>query len=244
MISLGVFALNSKAVLPSYGTSMSSCFDLGFYPTKDFVDGYDSMNNPVLRPILHGNVTIFSGDRLLIPTGLVFKLREDHSVETFADITREKEELRQFSIRVHPRSGLSLKKGLVLANSEGVIDVDYQQEVFVMLTNISNTVTNINIGDRIAQGEVVVNELVSIIQLKEHPTQYSERSGGFGSTGLSSYVSYTSSTGISEIVPADAEITINSFDGNGNYILDADQIKTATINNTSTWIHGNLLDEI
>jgi len=233
MISLGVFALNSKVVLPSYGTSMSSCFDLGFYPTKDFVDGYDSMNNPVLRPILHGNVTIFSGDRLLIPTGLVFKLREDHSVETFADITREKEELRQFSIRVHPRSGLSLKKGLVLANSEGVIDVDYQQEVFVMLTNISNNVTNINIGDRIAQGEVIVNELVSIIQLKEHPTQYSERSGGFGSTGVSFQKPQEKS-----------EITINSFDGNGNYILDADQIKTATINNTSIWIHGNLLDEI
>ena len=233
MISLGVFALNSKAVLPSYGTSMSSCFDLGFYPTKDFVDGYDSMNNPVLRPILLGNVTIFSGDRLLIPTGLVFKLREDHSVETFADITREKEELRQFSIRVHPRSGLSLKKGLVLANSEGVIDVDYQQEVFVMLTNISNTVVNINVGDRIAQGEVVVNELVSIIQLKDHPIQYSERNGGFGSTGVSHQKPQEKS-----------EITINSYDANGNYILDTNQIKSNNSSIHASWIHGNILDEI
>jgi dUTPase len=72
---------------------------------------------------------------------------------------------------------------LVLANSEGVIDVDYQQEVFVLMTNISKISQTIAYQERIAQGEVVVNEGVRLTVLNEMPTQYSERDGGFGSTG-------------------------------------------------------------
>ena len=129
------------------------------------------------------HVYLNPGDRMLIPTGLVMKVRQVHSVETFADITREKEELHQFSIRLHARSGLALKRGLVLANAEGIVDVDYQEQVFILLHNISDTNQVVQYQERIAQGEVLVNEKVNILEVIERPKQYSERDGGFGSTG-------------------------------------------------------------
>jgi dUTPase len=78
-----------------------------------------------------------------------------------------------------------LKNGLVLANGEGVIDADYQKEVFVLLTNISDVTQSIHLNDRIAQAEVVQN-FSSIVKMYETPTppvSLSERNGGFGSTG-------------------------------------------------------------
>lgn len=186
MIQVDVFRLHENAVLPSYGTSLSACFDLGFYPSESdpIVNGYDKFNIKIERHITNNGLTVNAGDRLLIPTGLVMKIEDKrNSIESFADITAEREELRQFSIRLHARSGLALKRGLVLANAEGIVDVDYQQQIFILLHNISEITQNIQVGERIAQGEVVTNEHVSFFTAREFPTQHSERKGGFGSTG-------------------------------------------------------------
>ena len=188
MLQLGVYALNSDVELPKYGTTFSSCFDLKFCPTDRIINGYDQENEKVERWVDdQGETTILPGERLLIPTGMVFKLDYQVSIEDFADIVKHHDDdvsLRDFSIRLHPRSGLALKQGLVLANCEGVIDADYQHEVFVMLHNISKVAARIKKGDRIAQGEVVCNEPFSFYMLKEMPQQVSERNGGFGSTGV------------------------------------------------------------
>ena len=111
------------------------------------------------------------------------KIEKHLSIETFGDIMDHSEPLKQYSIRLHPRSGLSLKRGLVLANSEGVVDVDYQQEVFVLMTNISKISQIIAYQERIAQAEVIVNEGLHITELASMPTPHSDRNGGFGSTG-------------------------------------------------------------
>jgi len=189
MLQLGVYALNSDVKLPEYGTSLSSCFDLSFCPTESIVRGYNDKNEQVERFVdfRDGNLTILPGERLLVPTGMVFRLNYQVSIEDFADIVKHHDDdisLRDFSIRLHPRSGLALKRGLILANCEGVIDADYQHEVFVMLYNISKVAAIIGKGDRIAQGEVVCNEPFSFYRLSEMPQQVSERSGGFGSTGV------------------------------------------------------------
>jgi dUTP pyrophosphatase len=191
MLQLGVYALNSDVQLPTYGTSLSSCFDVRFCPTTNIVDGYDQNNEKVERFVYierdQAYVQILPGDRLLIPTGMVFLLNYQVSIEDFADIVKHHDDdvsLRDFSIRLHPRSGLALKQGLVLANCEGVVDADYQHEVFVMLHNISKVTARINRGDRIAQGEVVCNEPFSFYRLSEMPQKVSERNGGFGSTGV------------------------------------------------------------
>lgn len=191
MLQLGVYALNSDVELPKYGTSLSSCFDLRFCPTTNIVNGYNENNEKVERLFNadgDGCVYVAPGDRLLMPTGMVFSLNYQVSIEDFADIVKHHDDdvsLRDFSIRLHPRSGLALKQGLVLANCEGVIDADYQQEVFVMLHNISKVSAIVKKGDRIAQGEVVCNEPFNFYPLKQMPNQISERNGGFGSTGVS-----------------------------------------------------------
>jgi dUTP pyrophosphatase len=112
---------------------------------------------------------------MLVPTGLFVKLSPfclDH-------------QLKNYSLRLHPRSGLSYKRGLVLANAEAVIDIDYQHQIFVLLTNISAVTEYIKVGDRICQAEVVQNCPVTFVEVFAPPIGYdSTRSGGFGSTGV------------------------------------------------------------
>jgi dUTP pyrophosphatase len=186
MIYLNVFRLSNDVELPTYGTSLANCFDLSFQPTSNVVHGYDAFNSPVEYNVstLNGMLSIYPGDRLLIPTGLIFKIDHHKTIETYADISRTELPLQNHSIRLHPRSGLSLKKGLILANCEGIVDVDYQEEVFVLLTNVSKMHTTIRKGDRIAQGEIVCNEPFHITIVNTRPRKHSERSGGFGSTGI------------------------------------------------------------
>lgn len=185
MITLNVYRLRDDMEMPTYGTTLANCFDLSFQPTANVVKGYDAFNSPVERDVSSlGDFLIYPGDRLLIPTGLVFKIEQRITVESYSDVLREFPPLQNYSIRLHPRSGLSLKRGLVLANSEGVVDVDYQEEVFVLLTNISQMAQPIKRGDRIAQAEVVSNIPAKFVVLNAKPEKHSERSGGFGSTGV------------------------------------------------------------
>lgn len=183
MLKLGYYQLGENVKAPEFGTSLSSCFDLRYVPTQPTVNGYDVANNPVERFVGKGALIISPGERLLVPTGLVFKVFNYDSIETFADITRGEPTLRSLSIRLHARSGLALKRGLVLVNAEGIVDADYQQEVFVLMTNISSIIARVEVGERIAQGEVVKNEDVIFVHMNEFPEKYSERNGGFGSTG-------------------------------------------------------------
>lgn len=168
--------LSPEVPVPAYGTSMSACFDLSFQPCGRFsIHGYDVQNVQVDRMCYTGKVEIHPGDRLLVPTGLIMKIKN-------SGIGSPGTNIANYSIRLHARSGLSLKQGLILANSEGVVDVDYQKEIFVMLTNISNLTQSINTGDRIAQAEIVRN-YIAYFELVDSVEQHSERSGGFGSTG-------------------------------------------------------------
>ena len=185
MLSLGVYKIRDEFELPTYGTSLANCFDLSFQPSEKTVKGYDKHNNPIsqyIDPL--GQISIYPGDRLLIPTGLVLKIKQQFSMGNFADIISPVPSLQNYSIRLHPRSGLSLKRGLVLANSEGIVDVDYQEEVFVLMTNISEIGQTIKKGDRIAQAEVVCNVPVTFAVDANKPEKHSERGGGFGSTGV------------------------------------------------------------
>jgi dUTP pyrophosphatase len=187
MITLNIYRLHDDFEMPIYGTSLSNCFDLSFQPTTDQVTGYDKYNNPITQKINNfGEISIYPGDRLLIPTGLIFKIERRVTIENFADIMAQSTlpSLQTYSIRLHPRSGLSLKRGLVLANAEGIVDVDYQEQVYVLLTNISQMGQVLKKGERIAQAEVVSNEKVEFIVLTQPPDRHSERSGGFGSTGV------------------------------------------------------------
>ena len=132
---LKYYKLHPQAQAPVYSTTDAACFDI-FLCTFGVTafDGYDDTGKKFTRLLTSdGGVTICPRDRVLAPTGLIF------------DIPKE------YSVRIHPRSGLSLKEGLTLANAEGVIDSDYMEETFVMLTN--NTTRNIVVPNLSRSGQ-------------------------------------------------------------------------------------------
>jgi dUTP pyrophosphatase len=167
MNRLNVYKTHPDIVLPKFATKQAACFDLSFQAAgKTTYSGYNSFNAPFTRELSNSAIRIMTGDRILVPTGLIFDIPEGYSV------------------RIHPRSGLSYKQGLILANLEAVIDSDYIQETFVLLTNRSEVDITINNGDRIAQAELVKSEEYVLWEIMEAPTQKTDRVGGLGSTGI------------------------------------------------------------
>lgn len=168
MVELKIYKLHDNIIVPKFATKGSACFDIAYQTvhTKE-VSGFDVTNAPIRR--IHnaqGHLAIMPGDRLLVPTGLIFDIPTG------------------YSLRLHARSGLSLKNGLILANSEAVIDSDYVMELMVMLTNISTIKQVIITGDRIAQAELVPVLEYDIGYTETQPIQKTDRVGGLGSTGL------------------------------------------------------------
>ena len=89
---------------------------------------------------------------------------------------------RGYEIQVRPRSGLSLKTGVRVANAPGTVDSDYTGDCSVILTNTGSEIFVINKYDRIAQAvmcPVIQMDLVDTDTLSN--TERGEK--GFGSTG-------------------------------------------------------------
>lgn len=166
METLKIFRTHSNVTLPQKQTAQSACFDLSFQGHgKDQYKGFTRMNKPFTR-VMNGLIVVQPGDRVMVPTGLIMDIPKGYSV------------------RVHARSGMSLKQGLVLANAEGVIDSDYVEEVMVIVHNISDNAINISNGDRIAQAELIKDAEYSIEESAVRPGVKTTRTGGMGSTGV------------------------------------------------------------
>jgi len=89
-----------------------------------------------------------------------------------------------YELQVRSRSGLTLKSGIVVANSPGTIDSDYRGEIGIILHNISHDEFLISHGDRVAQ--LVINQVPQVItkEIFEEEFENTDRAeGGFGSTG-------------------------------------------------------------
>jgi len=118
-----------------------------------------------LRACLDENMVLAPGETVLIPTGLAIHI-DDPSLAAV----------------LLPRSGLGHKHGIVLGNLVGLIDSDYQGQVFVSCWNRGQTEFEIVIGERIAQMVFVPVAQVTFEQVDEFTS--SERgTGGFGHTG-------------------------------------------------------------
>lgn len=86
-----------------------------------------------------------------------------------------------YEIQVRPRSGLSLKSGLRIANAPGTIDSDYREEIGVIIQNTGNEPYTITKGDRIAQ---MIVAAVPMIVWSEEKLNTTDRGAGFGSSGV------------------------------------------------------------
>ena len=83
---------------------------------------------------------------------------------------------------VLPRSGLGHKHGIVLGNLVGLIDSDYQGQLFVSCWNRGNDSFTIEVGDRIAQ-LVIVPVIQASFDIVDDFISTDRGRGGFGHSG-------------------------------------------------------------
>ena len=118
-----------------------------------------------LRACLEVATELNPGDTVLIPTGLAIHISDRHLAAV-----------------ILPRSGLGHKHGIVLGNLVGLIDSDYQGQIYVSCWNRGNSPFTINIGERIAQMVFVPVVQVALEQVEDFH-ESSRGDGGFGHTG-------------------------------------------------------------
>jgi dUTP pyrophosphatase len=165
--NLKYYKLARDVQSPTWGTFGSACFDLQAYlPENASVKMYSVDNVEYNIVSTNGlSIGVIPGERAMIPTGLILDIPDDYSV------------------RIHIRSSMAGKKGITLANAEGVIDSDYVDPLFVLVHNTSKSVVYISNGDRIAQAELVPQLCYCLDETSTKPTLKGNRTGGFGSTG-------------------------------------------------------------
>lgn len=130
--------------LPSYATEHSAGMDL-----------LAAVKEPV---------TLETGERVLIPTGLSIALPDGYEAQ------------------IRPRSGLALKHGVSLVNTPGTIDADYRGEIGVIVINLGWEPFTVERGMRIAQMVIAPYTRAQFSEVVELPTS-ARGAGGFGSTG-------------------------------------------------------------
>ncbi|MCD7810831.1 MAG: dUTP diphosphatase [Ruminococcus sp.] len=111
-------------------------------------------------------VTLEAGEIKMIPTGIVSAVDE-------SDV----------ALLIYPRSGLSSKFGVTLANCVGVVDSDYRGEWFIPLINNGTKPFTVENGMRIAQ-LIPTRIIIPEIEVSESLTETDRGCGGFGSTGI------------------------------------------------------------
>lgn len=114
-----------------------------------------------------GEMTLAPGARALVPTGLSIAVPAGYEAQ------------------IRPRSGLALKRGVIVLNTPGTIDADYRGPVQVILANLGAEPVTIRRGDRIAQ-MIIAPVSRAVFELVEELPETGRGTGGFGSTGVAS----------------------------------------------------------
>jgi deoxyuridine 5'-triphosphate nucleotidohydrolase len=118
-----------------------------------------------MRACVEAPLEIAPGETHLIPTGLAIHV-EDAGLAAI----------------LLPRSGLGHKHGIVLGNLVGLIDSDYQGQVFVSCWNRGNETFTVTPGERIAQ-MVIVPVVHADFEVVDEFVSSDRGAGGFGHTG-------------------------------------------------------------
>jgi len=118
-----------------------------------------------LRACLDESIEIKPGETQLIPTGLAIHVADPSLAAVLL-----------------PRSGLGHKHGIVLGNLVGLIDSDYQGQLFVSCWNRGDTTFEINVGERIAQ-MVFVPVVQASFEVVDEFDSSDRGAGGFGHSG-------------------------------------------------------------
>jgi len=146
--------IDLKVLDPRLGDSI----DLPHYAT----DGSAGLD---MRAVIDEPETVAPGETTLIPTGIAIHIGDPSLAAVLL-----------------PRSGLGHKHGLVLGNLTGLIDSDYQGQVFISCWNRSSKAYEIQPGERIAQMVFVPVEQVRF-NVVENFDESQRGEGGFGHSG-------------------------------------------------------------
>lgn len=120
-----------------------------------------------LRAALKDATEIKPGETILIPTGISIYVEDPNMAAV-----------------ILPRSGLGHKHGIVLGNLVGLIDSDYQGQLFVSCWNRGHESFTIEVGDRIAQ-LVIVPVIQADFEVVDDFVKTHRGAGGFGHSGKS-----------------------------------------------------------
>ncbi|WP_434634289.1 dUTP diphosphatase [Chromobacterium sp. CV08] len=118
-----------------------------------------------LRAATDDTMTIEPGETKLIPTGIAIHLNDPG-----------------LAAMLLPRSGLGHKHGIVLGNLVGLIDSDYQGQIFVSVWNRGQQPFRLEPMERIAQ-MVIVPVVQAGFNIVDDFSASDRGTGGFGSTG-------------------------------------------------------------
>ena len=118
-----------------------------------------------MRAVIDEPLTVEPGDTTLVPTGIAIHIGDPHLAAVLL-----------------PRSGLGHKHGLVLGNLTGLIDSDYQGQVYISCWNRGQAAYEIQPGERIAQMVFVPVEQVRF-NIVENFEDSARGEGGFGHSG-------------------------------------------------------------
>ena len=118
-----------------------------------------------LRAMLNAPLEVAPGETHLIPSGLAIHIEDPH-----------------LAAMILPRSGLGHKHGIVLGNLVGLIDSDYQGQLFISCWNRAQASFRIEVGERIAQ-LLIVPVVRAEFEIVDSFDDSDRGSGGFGHSG-------------------------------------------------------------
>lgn len=133
------------------------------FPLPDYAtDGSAGID---LRACIDEDIDLAPAQTVLVPTGMAIYIANP-----------------DLAAVILPRSGLGHKHGIVLGNLVGLIDSDYQGQLFVSMWNRGDTTFSVSAGDRIAQ-LMFVPVIKAAFEVVEEFAATQRGSGGFGHTG-------------------------------------------------------------
>jgi dUTP pyrophosphatase len=118
-----------------------------------------------MRACIDTALTVAPGQTVLVPTGIAIHIGDSGLAAVLL-----------------PRSGLGHKHGLVLGNLTGLIDSDYQGQIFISCWNRGSKVYEVQPGERIAQMVFILVEQVAFDVVEEFG-ESDRGDGGFGHSG-------------------------------------------------------------
>ena len=158
---LKVKVLRENVKMPKRGSELASGFDVRAYSCYNPVEKKD-----IKLESVDGQYgwTIKPNETLIFKTGLVMACGEDEEIQ------------------VRPRSGISCKTKLRVANAPGTIDSGYRNEIGIILTNTGDKDINLHKNDKVAQ-IVLCPVLHAVVNMVDELPESVRGLNGYGSTG-------------------------------------------------------------